>query len=323
MNIVIIGAGSWGTALAGLVNSDQSIRLWCRSESSLSEVRGKLERTAGVAQRNVVVEPLFSSSLSADDIVILAVPSAQMTTIVQQLSQQLTPPYPLIVSAAKGQQRSTFRTMSQVVNECMPEAMVAVLSGPNIAKEIAAGQPAKAVLGCTDVKSLVRLAGAVASDRFYLEMTRDVIDVELCAAMKGVFAIGAGIIVQRDWGTNFMGLLIAYGLQEISRVAGFLGISTNHVYGVAGVGDLVATCFSRDSRNFRLGYRLSEGETLEQALADVKMVAEGAMEAELITEMMSLRIKLPLFEALARIVQNPTQESFHNFKRILLEYPAS
>ena len=321
MGIVIIGSGSWGTTLAGLFNPQHPVRLWCRSQELIEPTRSALKKTAGADRVSITVETSFASSLSREDIVIVAVPSANIIEVSQKIRDACKPPYPILVSASKGLERTTFRTMSQLIASVLPEATVAVLSGPNISKEIAAGRPAKAVLGCENVDALLNLAKALSSDRLHLDMTRDKVDVELCASMKGVFAIGAGIIDGRKMGANFVGLLLTYGLREISELSRFLKISTEHVFGVAGLGDLVATCFSPDSRNFRLGQLLAGGTTIKEALSKVEAVAEGAMTANAVAEMAALRLRLPLFAAIAGVVENPTDAAFAKFERLLLDYP--
>ncbi len=323
MSIVIIGGGSWGTTLAGLFNSQHAVRLWCRSADLVEPTRQALRQIAGADRVSITVESSFASRLTCDEIVVMAVPSAYITEVARQIRETCRPPYPPIVTASKGLERNTFRTTSQLISAVLPEATVAVLSGPNISKEIAAGRPAKAVLGCEDVSTLLRLAEALSSERLHLDMTRDKVDVELCAAMKGVFAIGAGAIAERGMGANFMGLLLTYGLREISELSRFLKISTEHVFGVAGLGDLVATCFSADSRNFRLGRLLASGTTLPEALASVESVVEGAMTATAVSEMAALRLRLPLFAAIAAMVSNPGEQSLRHFEHVLLEYPGT
>lgn len=321
MSIVIIGAGSWGTTLSGLFNPAYPVRLWCRSPEELEPARAAVARTAGCDQRKITVEVSFSSPLSAEDAVVIVVPSANVVEVARQIDTTCPRPLPRLVTASKGLEKNTFRTTSQVVSALLPDAVVAVLSGPNISREIAAGRPAKAVLGCEDVNTLLKLTEMLSSDRFYLDMTRDKVDVELCAAMKGVFAIGAGVINQRKMGSNFMGLLLALGLREISELSGFLKISTEHVFGIAGLGDLVATCFSPDSRNYRLGQMLASGVTVDEARRRVEAVVEGAVTAQTVAEMAALRLRLPLFAAIAAIVHDPSEAAFEQFERTLLEYP--
>jgi len=321
MGIVIIGSGNWGTALVGLVNPDQPIRLWCESEAHIAPARRTLKHVAGADGRRLVVESAFASPLTPEDVVLLVVPSSAIAGVARRIREHVQPPYPAIITASKGLERATFRTMSQVISAELPEATVAVLSGPTIAREIANGRPAKMVLGCEDVHVLLRLAHTLASDRLHLDMTRDKVDLELCAAMKGVFAIGAGVIAGRNYGCNYLGLLLTYGLREIRDLAGFLGISSDHVFGVAGLGDLVATCFSTDSRNHQLGKLLATGVPLDEALERVHMVVEGAMTAAAVSEMAVLRLRVPLFAAIARIVENPTEEAFAHFEKVLLDYP--
>ena len=318
--VVIIGTGNWGSTLAGLINPEQQVALWCQSPEWIEKTRKALAQTAGGQQPNIRLELAFSRKLTGDDIAIVVVPSSQVGAVARAI-RGAGPPYPAIVTASKGLERETFRTMSQVISANLPEACVAVLSGPNIAAEIAAGRPAKAMLGCEDVNVLLRVAKALCSERFWLDMTREKVDLELWAAMKGVFAIGAGVITQRQMGANFMGLMLTFGLREIARVARFLGISTSHVFGIAGLGDLVGTCFSPDSRNYRLGELLAANVPLQEALDRVGMVVEGAMTASAVSEMAALRLPVPLFAAIANIVEHPCEESIRTFERTLLEYP--
>lgn len=323
MSIVIIGSGAWGTTLAGLVNPAEPIRLWCQSEELVVPARRALKKVAAADRPSTVVEVAFSSPLGAEDVVLLVVPSSQIASVAEQIGAHCRSPYPPIVTASKGLERATFRTMSQVIRAILPEAKVAVLSGPTIAREIAEGRPAKLVLGCDDVHLLLHLARVLRSERLHLDMTRDMVDVELCAAMKGVFAIGSGVIAGRDLGCNYLGLLLTYGLREIRDLARFLGISSAHVFGVAGLGDLVTTCFSHDSRNYRLGELLAKGVGLKEALQRVEMVVEGAMTAAAVSEMAALRLQVPLFAAIARIVEEPSESAFEHFERVLMDYPGN
>lgn len=324
MSVVIIGSGNWGSTLAGLINPDQPVRLWCETPEMIEPAAQALKNKSSLKRKeSIEVETAFSSPLTNKDIVVLAVPSSQIAAVAGRLRDETQPPRPTIVNASKGLERETFRTMSQVISAILPDATVAVLSGPNIAKEIAAGRPAKAMLGCADVNALLRVANALRSQRLHLDVTRDTVDLELCAAMKGVFAIGAGVIAERNMGCNFMGLLFTFGLREIARIAKFLGISTEHVFGIAGLGDLVATCFSPDSRNYRLGQLLARGMPLKEASQKVGMVIEGAMTAKAVSEMASLRLFLPLFAAIAAFIEDPSEESFKRFEQTLLDYPGN
>lgn len=322
MSVIIIGTGNWGSTLAGLINPDQQVRMWCENDEWAERTRARLKEVAGADRGNVSVEIAFEAKLTPDDVVLLVIPSSVVAAVARQIRKHVPDgKYPTIVTASKGLDRETFRTMSQVIAEEIPGATVAVISGPNIAREIADGRPAKAMIGCDNVNHLIRLAKTLRSERFHLEMTRETVDLELCAAMKGVFAIGSGIIAGRELGSNFMGLLLTYGMREIEAISRFLGISNRHVYGIAGLGDLVATCFSPDSRNYRLGELLALGASLQKALDEVQMVVEGAMTASAVSEMAALRLPLPLFAAIARIVESPSEAALDNFEQILLDYP--
>ncbi len=323
MSIVIIGGGSWGTTLAGMFNPEHPVRLWCKSDDLVPPARDAVRCMPDAERRSITVETAFSSPLTGQNIVVIAVPSALVTEVCAHIREACKPPLPPIVTASKGLERTTFRTTSQLISSVLPTATVAVLSGPNISKEIAAGRPAKAVLGCEDVHVLLRLAGALSSDRLHLDMTRDKVDVELCAAMKGVFAIGSGVIAGRNLGCNYLGLLLTYGLKEIRDLACFLGISSAHGFGVAGLGDLVTTCFSHDSRNYQLGELLAKGVALKEALERVHMVVEGAMTAAAVSEMAALRLPVPLFAAIARIVEEPSEAALQHFEHVLMDYPGN
>lgn len=322
MSVIIIGTGNWGSTLAGLINPSQQVRMWCENEEWARRTRSRLKEVAGGDRGNIRVEIAFEAKFAPEDIVLLVIPSSVVAPVARQIREHVGGgEYPTIVTASKGLDRETFRTMSQVIADEVPGATVAVISGPNIAREIADGRPAKAMIGCDNVNHLIRLARTLGSDRLHLEMTRETVDLELCAAMKGVFAIGSGVIAGRELGANFMGLLLTYGMREIEAISRFLGISNRHVYGIAGLGDLVATCFSPDSRNYRLGELLARGASLQEALDEVQMVVEGAMTASAVSEMAALRLPLPLFAAIARIVESPSDEALNHFEQILLDYP--
>lgn len=321
MAIVIIGSGNWGSTLVGLINPAEPVRLWCESADLIEPARQALTKIAGASRVRTTIEPAFATPVTGDDIVVVVVPSSQVAHVAGQIREHCQPAYPAIVTASKGLERNTLRTMSQVISAIIPEATVAVLSGPTIAREIADGRPAKLVLGCDNVHILLRLAQSLASDRMYLDMTRDTVNVELCAAMKGVFAIGAGVIAGRGMGCNDMGLLLTYGIKEMSNLARFMGMSTDHVFGIAGLGDLVATCFSPDSRNYRLGKLLAAKVPLKEAAARVQMTVEGAMTAAAVSEMAALRIQVPLFSAIAGVVGTPSDETLRQFEQTLFDYP--
>jgi len=277
--LCILGAGSWGTALAiALASRFESVRIWARRPAHAAEIAETRENRCYLPgmllPENVQVSSHLAWSLEDAEIVLSVVPSQYVRELMTHLTPHLND-RASIVSATKGLEQNTYLRMSQVIAEVLPRHRVAVLSGPTFAKEIAAGEPAAVVVASNEMPIAEEIQRAFATPTLRLYASNDVIGVELGAAVKNVIAIGAGVCRGLGLGSNSVAALITRGLAETTRLAIALGGQPRTLSGLAGLGDLVLTATGDLSRNRLVGMRLGEGHKLEDILSGMNMVAEG------------------------------------------------
>lgn len=298
--LAILGAGSWGTALAVvLAPRSHQVRLWMRDAQRAEAVRRLRENRQYLPGVRLPenVEPVADLRLAVAeaDVVLVVVPSQSLRELAACLKGVMSRPVP-IISAIKGlEERSRFR-MSQVLQQTLGgDFPVAVLSGPAFARELAAREPAAMVIASEDAQLASRLQEALSSPTLRLYRSRDVAGVELGGALKNVIAIGAGICHGLELGSNALAALITRGLAEITRLATALGAQARTLSGLAGLGDLVLTCTGPLSRNRQLGIELARGRSLEEALASTHMVSEGVATTRVAVELAdALGVELPI-----------------------------
>ncbi|UCH33615.1 MAG: NAD(P)-dependent glycerol-3-phosphate dehydrogenase [Armatimonadota bacterium] len=280
--VAMIGAGSWGTALAVLLGREGiPVRLWARRPEMAQALRLRRENQQylpGVAVPESVEPHADLGAALADAVtVVLAVPSAGMRETVRALRPHLAP-HQYLISAAKGLEHDTGMRMTQVIAEELPEpwnTRSACLSGPNLAAEVAAGIATTTVIACADVELARQAQELFMQPSFRVYTNPDVVGVELGGALKNIVAIGAGINDGLSFGDNTKAALVTRGLAEITRIGVALGAAAQTFIGLSGIGDLVTTCASRRSRNHYVGYHLALGRTLDDILAGMDMIAEG------------------------------------------------
>ena len=275
----VLGAGAWGTTLAVLLaDAQRPVSLWTRSPETaerLAHARGNERYLPGVVfppNLRVVTDDAYLGE--PHRFYVVAVPSEHVRSTVLHLRTVLRPGAP-ILSVVKGIEEGTHLRMSEVIAEELPDRPIAVLSGPNLAREIAAGKPAGSVIASPDAELAAELAAVLSSDRFRVYTNPDVIGVELGGALKNVIAIAAGVVEGTGLGHNALAALITRGLAEISRLAVAAGGRRDTLAGLSGLGDLVLTCTGALSRNRHVGIELARGRTLDEVLAGMKTVAEG------------------------------------------------
>jgi glycerol-3-phosphate dehydrogenase (NAD(P)+) len=305
----VLGAGSWGTAFAKvLADAGTDVALWARRPEiaeAINERRANIDYLPGVD----LPERLRATGDAAEavhgvDAVVLAVPSQ---TLRENLAgwQPLLPAGATLVSLAKGVELSTLKRMSEVVSEVadVPMGRVAVVSGPNLAKEIADEQPTATVVACSDHDRAVALQKACSTRYFRPYTNVDLVGIEVAGACKNVIALACGIAVGLGYGHNTMSTLITRGLAETTRLGVVLGAEPMTFAGLAGLGDLVATCTSPLSRNRSFGERLGLGDTIEQAQAATHgQVAEGVKSCSSIRELAArCGVEMPLTEVVHRV----------------------
>lgn len=322
MKTIVVGAGNWGTTLACIFSNHHHVSLWTNSASHALEINSQRENKKYL--KGIRLPPMvraiekFAEPVRDDDIIIIAVPSSKVRDVAHELRQviRIQP----IVCASKGFEHQSLKTMSEVIQDELPTTPVIVLTGPNIAREVAEGKPTKAVLASKDFAAVTRVVRILKNDHLKFEVCRDVKGVELCAALKGIIAIGVGIADGLCLGKNFTGILMTYGLREFTQISEFMGISVKTIYGIAGLGDLIATCLSRNSRNWRFGYLLGKGAQRDRALQRVGMVVEGVQMAKTIAELGDLNIPIPLFSTISKIIFEPNGHLPHKFINCLNNY---
>ena len=279
--VAIVGAGAWGTTLAALIGRREPVLLLAHSPVSAARIaaaRQNEARLPGIDLPAAVIVTAETSSLdAATDLVIVAVPSAHVRAMVERVAGSI-PPSADVVSVVKGLERESLLRMSEVIAEAgaIGSRRIAALSGPNLAGEVARGLPASAVVAADDLALAERVQRRIGTRRFRLYVNRDLLGVELCGALKNVIAIAAGAADGLGFGDNGKAGLITRGLAEMIRLGIAAGANPLTFAGLAGLGDVVATCGSPLSRNHRLGMELARGRSWVDIEATLPGVAEGA-----------------------------------------------
>ncbi len=308
--LAVIGAGSWGTALAiALHTRFREVRLWshhAEDAASIERTRENARFLPGFSLPECVrVSSDLGDCMKGANVVLTVVPSRYLRGVASQLCPYVQPEM-CIVSATKGIEAMTFLRMSQVLADEFREkhpAAVAVLSGPTFAREIAAGEPAAVVLACEDQSLAEEMQRRFATKRLRLYASTDVVGVELGAALKNVIAMAAGVCRGLGLGSNSVAALVTRGLAEITRLAVGMGGQQRTLSGLAGLGDLVLTATGDLSRNRSVGIRLGQGEKLADILAGMSMVAEGVATCGAAYQLgLRENVDLPLIRAMHQVL---------------------
>jgi glycerol-3-phosphate dehydrogenase (NAD(P)+) len=278
INVAVIGAGSWGTTVAALTAVNTPTVLWARRRELAAEINAARVNPEYlpnfVLPEELRATDSLAEAVSHADVVVMAVPSHGYRDVAQEAAASIRPWVP-VVSLAKGLERTTLKRMSEVTTDAMPGHPVAVLTGPNLAKEILSGQPAASVVAINDVTIGRELQRIFSRPSLRVYTNSDVIGCEVAGVVKNVIAIAAGMAQGMGFGDNTRATLITRGLAEMTRLGVAMGGRPETFAGLAGMGDLIATCSSKQSRNNMVGLQLGEGRPIEEILAATNMVAEG------------------------------------------------
>ena len=278
INVAVIGAGSWGTTVAALAAENTDTVLWARRRDLADAINDRHMNPDYLPGFTLPEELRSTNSLkdavSSADVLVMAVPSHGYRDVAAEAAQYLRPWVP-IVSLAKGIERSSLKRMSEVTAEEMPGHPVAVLTGPNLAKEILAGQPAASVVAIDDDTIARELQRIFSRPSLRIYTNPDVVGCEVSGVVKNIIAIAAGMAEGMGFGENTRATIITRGLAEMTRLGLALGGNASTFAGLAGIGDLIATCSSKQSRNNTVGLQLGEGRKIKEILASMNMVAEG------------------------------------------------
>lgn len=282
--IGIVGAGSWGIALASLLHKNgNEITVWSILPEEIEMLEREHEHKDKLPGVILPADMKFTTDLekavAGMDFVVLAVPSP-FTRSTSRLLRELAVEGQIIVNVAKGVEEATLMTLSEIIEEEIPQARVAVLSGPSHAEEVGRELPTTIVIGCSDSEVAVYLQDIFMNEVFRVYTSSDVRGIELGAALKNVIALAAGMADGLGCGDNTKAALITRGITEIARLGVAMGCRRETFYGLTGIGDLIVTCASMHSRNRRAGILIGKGATMEEAMSEVKMVVEGVYSAK-------------------------------------------
>lgn len=306
----VIGAGAWGTALAqACVRAGLEVTLQAREPEVVESIGRRGENEAFLP--GVRLDPALRVTAELADLadcdLVLAVPPAQhLRATLTTFAPHARPRLPVVL-CSKGVERGTLKLMTDVLAETLPEAVAAVLSGPSFAGEVARGLPTAVTLACPEPQLGADLARAIAGPAFRPYLADDMIGAEAGGALKNVLAIACGIVEGRALGRSAHAAVITRGFAEMTRVAEALGGRAETVAGLCGLGDLVLTCSSPQSRNMSVGLALGRGESLAQALSGKRSVAEGVESAPAVRELTArLGVETPICEAVAAVLAGET-----------------
>ena len=288
MNMTVLGAGSWGTTVASLVCKRNPTILWTRNESTAREIAGRHTNEAYLPgfelPDGLRATASLEEAVSDADVLIVGVPTQGFRSVLEQAGPHVRSWIP-VVSLAKGFEHGSMLRMTEVIKEVLPGRPAAALTGPNIAREIMAGQAAASVIATEDLSVAAALQGVLRRGLFRIYTNHDVIGCEVGGALKNVVAIAAGMAQGLGVGDNTRAMVIARGLAELTRLGVAMGGETQTFAGLAGMGDLMVTCISEHSRNRYVGEQLGKGRPLQEILDGMNMVAEGVGTASLVLDL--------------------------------------
>ena len=306
IQVAVIGGGSWGTTVAHLCAKNTPTTLWARRDEVAVEVRDRHTNDRYLAGFDLTPSLHATSSMEeavcAADLLVMGVPSHGMRETARELAGCLRPWVP-VVSLSKGLEQGSRLRMTQVLGEELPGHPVGVLTGPNLAKEILAGGAAASVIAMEDDNIAEALQGIFSSDMFRVYTNSDVIGCEVAGALKNVVAIASGMADGLGTGDNTRAAVITRGLAELTRLGCAMGGQAMTFSGLAGMGDLIATCISPQSRNRYVGEQLGRGRTIDEIIDEMNMVAEGVKTSRVVMELAQHHgVDLPIAESVFSVV---------------------
>lgn len=305
--VSVIGAGSWGTALANLMAPQaDTVHLIARSEEmalAINDTRRNSKYLTDLALADNIIGSAEISTAISSEVIVFAVPTSAIRNTAAILRELKVDPSTILVSVAKGIERGSGMRMTEVLHDVLPDNPVAVISGPNHAEEVALNLPTCTTVGCADAEIGANLRELFSAPTFRSYSNEDLIGIEWGGAMKNIYAIAAGIISGLELGDNAIAALITRALAEMIRLGEAFGANPATFAGLSGVGDLMTTCYSKHSRNHRVGLALAQGLSVDQACEQLNMVAEGVRNTQSIYEQAKLKgIETPLIHAVYSVL---------------------
>ena len=322
LKVGLLGGGSWGTTVAALVARNAPATLWARNPETVREINQqhsnetylpgarlpeKLQATADIGE-----------AVAGADVIVMGIPSQNFRSVLQEVREHIRPWVP-VISLTKGLELDTRMRMTEIIAEVLPGHPVGVLTGPNLAREIMAGQAAASVIAMEDAIIVRELQCLFSSGLFRVYTNTDVVGCELGGVLKNIIAIAVGMGDGLGAGDNTRAALITRGLAEITRLGCAMGGKAETFSGLAGMGDMIATCTSAQSRNRHVGMELGRGKTLEAIAAEMFMVAEGAKSAPAVMALSEqYGVEMPIASDVYKVLSGETsaQRIFRGLLRV-------
>lgn len=302
MDVLVVGGGTFGTALASLLaDNKRRVKLWVRRQEQAQEINTDHKNSRYLPDfdlpKNLEAITDMGQAIRSTPIVLVAIPSKSFRNVASQVGEHIEGDQ-ILIHATKGIEIATFKRMSQILKEETCALKIGAISGPNLSKELMAGHPAGALIASRYAEVIRTTQSLFDGSRMRLYGGRDVIGTEIGGAFKNIIALAAGLAAGLGMGDNTKALLITRGLSEMARLGVAMGADVFTFGGLAGIGDLMATCASPLSRNHQVGARLAKGENLDDILASTNQVAEGVPTTEAVHKRIeSLRLDLPIANA--------------------------
>lgn len=305
--ICVLGAGSWGSALAlSLAKKGYNVMMWTLSQEQadkINKTKENIDYLPGVLfPNNIEITTNIENAISDSKLVVLAVPSQAIRSVCKQIKEFIKPNQ-ILVDVAKGLEKGTGLRLSEVCEEELPNNPYVVLSGPSHAEEVAKDIPTTLVVASENLEVAQEVQDIFMSPKLRVYTNPDLIGVELGGALKNIIAFGAGICDGLGYGDNTKAALMTRGIREIARLGIALGADSNTFSGLSGIGDLIVTCTSMHSRNRRAGILIGQGKSVDETLKEVKMVVEGITATEVAYEVSkSMNIEMPITSAIYSVL---------------------
>ncbi len=307
--VVVLGGGSWGTTVASICARRGPTLQWVRSDETAVDINDHHRNSRYLGDEVELADTLkattdFSEAAACADVIVMGVPSHGFRGVLTELAKELRPWVP-VVSLVKGLEQGTNYRMSQIVDEILPGHPAGILAGPNIAREVAEGYAAAAVLAMPDQNLAANLAQLFRTKRFRTYTTDDVVGVEMAGALKNVYAIAVGMGYSLGIGENTRAMVMARAVAEMSKLGVAMGGQRDTFAGLAGMGDLIVTCTSQRSRNRHVGEQLGAGKSVSEITEAMNQVAEGVKAASVIMEFAEkFGISMPIAREVDRVVNH-------------------
>jgi glycerol-3-phosphate dehydrogenase (NAD(P)+) len=326
LKVGLLGGGSWGTTVASLVARNTEVTLWARDEATVTEINehhtNEKYLPGATLRAGVRATSSLEEAVSAADVLVMGIPSQGFRSVLEQVKPHLRAWVP-VISLTKGLEFDTGMRMTEIIQQVSPGHPVGVLTGPNLAREIMAGQAAAGVIAMEDHIIVRELQKLFSSGLFRVYTNDDVIGCELGGVLKNIIAIAVGMGDGQGAGDNTRSALITRGLAEVTRLGVAMGGRAETFAGLAGMGDMIATCTSPQSRNRHVGVELGKGRNIEEIIADMVMVAEGVKSAPAVIALSDRhQVEMPIARDVFRVLQHGGTAS-QAFKGLLRVSPGA